>query len=105
MSYRCTASCVATAYTIRYGSPKAGTGPGGASGVDAVDSESARGRGDAAGALGAGEGAPVSGGGSIAAWDVGALVGMTGSGSGGMSSSVRVSIVISFVSKFAGRSW
>lgn len=95
---------MATAYTTRYGRPKAGTGPGGASGVDGVDSESARGLGDAAVALGAGDGAPASGGGSMAAYDVGAFDGMTGSGSGRMSSSVRVSMVISFVSMFAVRS-
>lgn len=53
---------------MRYGRPNAGTGPGGGRGVVEVDSESALVRGDGiVPALGAGEGAPASGGGSIAA--------------------------------------
>lgn len=49
-------------------------------------------------ALTAGEGALVSGGGSMVGFGAGALVGTAGSGNEGMSSSVRVSMVISFVS-------
>lgn len=56
-------------------------------------------------ALGAGEGALVSGGGSIVAKGAGAFVGTIGSGSGGISSSVRVSMVISLVSTVAARIW
>jgi hypothetical protein len=48
--------------------------------------------------FGEGEGALVSGGGSIAANEVGAFDGTTGAGSGGRSSAALVSIVISFVS-------
>jgi hypothetical protein len=71
-----------------------------------MDSESARGRGEAVVVeLGAGEGALVSGGGSIAEFDVGALVGNTGSGRGARSSSVLVSMVISFVSTVEVRIW
>lgn len=44
------------------------------------------------------EGDAAIGGGSIEAWDVGALVGWAGSGRRGISSSALVSIVISFVS-------
>lgn len=68
------------------------------------DSESVRGRGEAiAAVLGVGEGALVSGGGSIDACEVAGFEGMTGSGSCGMSSSVRVSMVISFVSTLDDR--
>jgi len=49
-------------------------------------------------ALGDGEGALVSGGGSMAACEVGGLVGIAGSGKAGMSSSPLVSMVISLVS-------
>lgn len=47
--------------------------------------------------LGAGEGALTGGGGSIEDCDIGALVSMTGSGSGSRSASFPVSMVISFV--------
>ena len=61
-------------------------------------------RGDAIAAmLGDGEGAPVRGGGSIAAYEVGGLDGTAGPGKDGMSSSVWVSMVISFVSVLAAR--
>ena len=61
-------------------------------------------RGDAIVAvLGEGEGAPVSGGGSIGACEVGGFGGTAGSGSGGMSPSPFVSIVISLVSVEARR--
>ena len=53
----------------------------------------------------AGDGALVNGGGSMAACDVGALEGTAGSGRGEMSSSVRVSIVISLVSTLDARIW
>lgn len=98
---------MATAYTIRYGKPKAGVGPGGgaACGTELV-SESALGRGDAMAAiLGEGDGALVSGGGSMLECDVGGLDGNTGSGSGGMSSAARESMMISFVSTLADRIW
>lgn len=56
-------------------------------------------RGDAmAAALGEGDGALVRGGGSMAACEVGAFVGITGSGKAGISSSPLVSMVISLVS-------
>lgn len=45
------------------------------------------------------------GGGSIAEKDVAGLGGTAGSGKGGMSSSVRVSMVISLVSTFDTRRW
>lgn len=47
--------------------------------------------------LGDGEGALVTGGGSIDECDVGGLEGINGSGNDGMSSSCEVSIVICFV--------
>ena len=69
-----------------------------------LGSASTKARGDAIAAmLGDGEGAPVRGGGSIAAWEVGGLDGTAGPGKEGISSSVRVSIVISFVSELAAR--
>ena len=55
--------------------------------------------------LGEGEGALVSGGGSIVECDVVDFVDTAGSGKAGMSSSVRVSIVISFVSTLVTRRW
>lgn len=91
---------------MRYGKPKAGTGPGGTTGVEALDSESPLGRGEAmAAALGLGDGAPVNGGGSIEECEVGGLAGTAGSGSGAIASSVRVSIMMSFVSTGAPRMW
>jgi len=54
-------------------------------------------------ALGDGEGALVRGGGSIVEYDEVDFEGIAGSGSGGISSSVRVSIVISLVSLTAVR--
>lgn len=61
-------------------------------------------RGDAiVAALGDGEGAPASGGGSMAACEVGGFGGTAGSGKGGMSPSPLVSMVISFVSVCAVR--
>ena len=96
VSYTCTASCVATAYTIRYGKLKAETGPGG--GLPGVPTSPSTGFGDAAATLGEGEGALVSGGGSMEAFEVGALDGMAGSGNAGISSSAdEVSMVICFV--------
>lgn len=89
---------------MRYGSPNAGVGPGGGAGAGGFDSESVRGRGEAmAATLGEGDGALVSGGGSIDACEVASFEGITGSGSCGISSSVRVSIVISLVSTLAER--
>lgn len=91
---------------MRYGRPKAGTGPGGTTGVEAFDSESPLGRGEAiAAALGLGEGAPINGGGSIEECEVGGLAGTAGSGNGAMSSSVRVSMMMSLVSTGAPRIW
>lgn len=91
---------------MRYGSPNAGVGPGGGASVGGFDSESARGRGEGiAAVLGEGEGALVRGGGSIDACEVVGFDGMTGSGSCGMSSSVRVSMVISLVSTLDVRIW
>jgi hypothetical protein len=78
------ASCVATAYIIRYGRAKAGAGPaGGGTGVPFSPSVCF---GDGADMLGDGDGALV-GGGSIDECDVGAFEGMTGSGKDGISSS------------------
>ena len=95
MSYTCTASCVATAYTTLYGSANAGRGPFGGTVVVRLGSTSEL-RGEAMfAALGEGEGALVSGGGSMAACEVGGLVGIAGSGKAGMSSSPLVSMVIS----------
>ena len=96
---------MATAYTIRYGRPNAGGGPAGGAGVEGFCSVSWRCRGEAiAAALEEGEGALVRGGGSIVEFEMGCgLEGIAGSGKGGMSSSVRVSIVISFVSALAAR--
>lgn len=86
---------------MRYGRPNAGIGPGGGPEVEALCSGSNGGRGDAiVAALVDGEGALVSGGGSIEEKDVADFVGSAGSGRDGISSSVRVSIVISFVSMF-----
>ena len=71
-------------------------GPGGGM-PDAPTSPSA-GLGDAAVMLGEGDGALVSGGGSMEALEVGALDGIAGSGNAGISSSVdEVSIVICLV--------
>lgn len=96
VSYTCTASCVATAYTIRYGKLKAEIGPGG--GLPTAPESPSTGFGDAAATLGEGDGALVSGGGSIEAFEVGALDGMAGSGNAGISSSADdVSMVICFV--------
>jgi len=79
VSYTWTASCVATAYTIRYGRLKAETGPGG--GLAGADVSLSLGLGEAAVILGEGDGALVNGGGSIDACEVGALEGRAGSGS------------------------
>ena len=51
----------------------------------------------------AGDGALLSGGGSIAEFEVGGFELIAGSGKAGISSSVRVSIVISFVSQLITR--
>jgi hypothetical protein len=76
----------------------------GATGVVGLGSTS-KARGDAiVAALGEGEGAFVSGGGSIAANDVGGLDGTAGPGRSGMSPSALVSMVISFVSDCTTRS-
>ena len=56
-------------------------------------------------ALCAGDGALLRGGGSMAEFEVGGLVAIAGSGKGGMSSSVPVSMVISFVSVLATLRW
>ena len=53
--------------------------------------------------LGEGDGALVSGGGSMLECEVGGLDGNTGSGNGGISSAARESIVISLVSTLAER--
>jgi len=89
------ASCVATAYIIRYGRLKAGVGPAG--GPPGVPFSASAGLGDGADMLGDGEGALVGGGGSIDEYDVGGFEGMAGSGNDGMSSSWDVSMVICFV--------
>jgi hypothetical protein len=60
------------------------------------------GLGDGADMLGDGEGALVTGGGSIDECDVGGLEGMIGSGNDGISSSCEVSMVICLV---AGALW
>jgi hypothetical protein len=83
------ASCVATAYIMRYGRLNAGVGP-----PEVPFSESA-GFGDGAVMLGDGDGALV--GGSIEECEVGGLEGITGSGNDGMSSSCDVSMVICLV--------
>lgn len=81
---------------MRYGSVKVEAGPAGGA-VWALPSPSIC-IGDCADTLGDGEGALVSGGGSIDECDVGALDGMTGSGKEGISSSMEdVSMVICFV--------
>lgn len=83
MSYTRTASCVATAYTIRYGSANAEGGPGG--GFVVSDSN---GRSDAAGiAAGEGDGIAFRGGGSMEELDKGSFDGRTGSGKGVISPS------------------
>jgi hypothetical protein len=80
---------------MRYGRLKAGAGPaGGGAGVPFSPSI---GFGDGADMLGDGEGALVTGGGSIDECDVGGLEGIIGSGSDGMSSSCEVSMVICLV--------
>lgn len=88
------ASCVATAYIIRYGRLKAGAGPAG--GAEGVPFSPSIGFGDGADMLGDGEGALVTGGGSIDECDVGGLD-MSASGNAGMSSSCEVSIVMDLV--------
>lgn len=91
---------------IRYGRPNAGAGPAGG---PVVGSGSSGCRGEAIVAtLGEGEGADVSGGGSMLECDVGGsgLEVTAGSGNGGMSSSgFRVSMAISFVSMLLPRRW
>jgi hypothetical protein len=80
---------------MRYGRLKAGGGPaGGAAGVPASPSTCL---GDGAVILGDGDGALVTGGGSIEACDVGGLEGIMGSGRASISSSCEVSMVICFV--------
>ena len=87
---------------MRYGKLNAETGPGGGL-PDAPPSPS--GFGDAAATLGEGEGALVSGGGSIDAFEVGARDGRAGSGSAGISSSAdEVSMVICLVGGWVWRS-
>ena len=80
---------------IRYGSSKAGGGPGGTCEVGVVsDSDAAF--GDGAVMLGTGDGALI-GGGSMDEYDVDTLVGTAGSGRGGISPSAEdVSSVMSF---------
>lgn len=86
---------------MRYGRLKADVGPGG--GPPDVGASPSTGFGDAAVRLGEGEGALVSGGGSIDECDVGALDGIAGSGKAGISSSAdEVSIVICLV---GGTAW
>jgi hypothetical protein len=63
VSYKYTASEVATAYTIRYARPNAEGGPAGR--LDAGPASSSEVLGDGAVILGEGEGALVKGGGSI----------------------------------------
>lgn len=96
VSYTYTASEVATAYIIRYGSPNAKGGPTGGFGVG-VESDS-EGLGDAAlSMLGDGDGALVKGGGSIPVCE-GAFVGTAGSGRDSISGSAdEVSTVICLV--------
>jgi hypothetical protein len=90
------ASCVATAYIIRYGRVKADGGPAG--GAVFVEASPSAGLGDGADMPGEGEGALVMRGGSIDECDVGGFDGMTGSGKDGISSSIfEVSIVICLV--------
>jgi hypothetical protein len=80
---------------IRYGSSKAGGGPGGTCEVGVL-SESDVAFGEGAVMLGTGDGALI-GGGSIDEYDVDTLVGTAGSGRGGISPSADdVSSVISF---------
>lgn len=89
------ASCVATAYIMRYGRLNAGAGPAG--GV-CTEGSLSRGFGEGPARLGEGDGALVMGGGSIEACEVGGFDGMMGSGKDGISSSiVEVSMVICLV--------
>ena len=93
---------MATAYTIRYGRLNAEGGPAGV--PPEAGTSPSDGFGDAAARPGDGEGALVSGGGSIDECDVGALDGIAGSGSAGISSSAdAVSIVICLVGETAWR--
>lgn len=96
---------MATAYTIRYGNPNAGGGPdAGGAGVDGLRSTSTGFLGETmVAALGDGDGALVSGGGSMAKFEVSGLECIAGSGNGAISSSVPVSIVISLVSELEAR--
>ena len=90
VSYKRTESCVATAYTIRYGRENVGFGPG----VEALVSVPADDLEDVPGFSGSGP-ADVGGGGGSMTVDVGLE---TGSGSAGMGSSDEdVSIVICLV--------
>jgi hypothetical protein len=87
---------------MRYGKLKAGSGPGG--GLPDAPTSLSAGFGDAAAMLGEGDGALVSGGGSMDALEVGALDGRAGSGNAGISSSVDdVSIVICLVGGWVWR--
>jgi hypothetical protein len=80
---------------IRYGSSKAGGGPGGTCEVGVV-SESDVAFGDGAVILGTGDGALI-GGGSMDEYEVDTFVGTAGSGRGGISPSADdVSSVMSF---------
>ena len=87
---------------MRYGKLNAGTGPAG--GLPDAPFSLSVGLGDAAAMLGDGDGALVSGGGSIEALDVGAFDGRAGSGNAGISSSAdEVSIVICLVKGWVWR--
>jgi hypothetical protein len=89
------ASCVATAYIMRYGRLKAGGGPD--DGADVVPLSPSIGLGEGAVIFGDGDGALVTGGGSIEECDVGGFDGIMGSGRASISSSCEVSMVICFV--------
>jgi hypothetical protein len=86
---------VATAYIMRYGRLNAGGGPAG--GAPGTPFSPSTGLGDRAVMLGDGDGALVTGGGSIEECDVGGFDGIMGSGKAGISSSSEVSMMICFV--------
>ena len=102
MSYTRIASCVATAYTIRYGNANAGAGP-----VTAEFTSPSTDLGDDVGlpiSLGDGIAIGATGGGSIVECETGADVGKTDSGRAGIASSEEeVSMVILTVVLVVGR--
>jgi hypothetical protein len=98
---------VATAYIIRYGKPNAAGGPGGTCDVG-IPSESyvfSADFGEGAVMLGDGDGALVTGGGSMLELETDARCCMAGSGRAGISSPADVSMVICLVGTVDARSW